>query len=216
MWRSGNCQTPGSAPGASRPRSDQRSRRAPLRDEATPRAAGHSARPGEPPLRLRHFARSQLRRRRTRVSGATESLCFGPQTRESQACSSASIVALCTSVIHVRRAPVPGVHGVRADSVAIAMLMWNADALNGPGASRDGSTVATKYDGDQPSPAWPRTQLEGRPNFSPTSVHERPNTIENRGVPETREQDDSTTCRTRRSLQNLHPRFKSGRRLQLH
>ena len=54
----------------------------------------------------------------------------------------------------------------------------------------------------------------GRRNFSPTSVHERPNTTENRGVPETREQNDSTTCRTRRNLQNLYPRFKSGRRLQ--
>jgi hypothetical protein len=51
-------------------------------------------------------------------------------------------------------------------------------------------------------------------NFSPTSVHERPNTTENRGVPDTREQDDSTTCTTYRKLQNLHPRFKSGRRLQ--
>jgi len=28
--------------------------------------------------------------------------------------------------------------------------------------------------------------------FSPTSVHERPKTKENRGVPETREQDEST------------------------
>jgi hypothetical protein len=58
--------------------------------------------------------------------------------------------------------------------------------------------------------------LEANENFSPTSVQERPNTTENRGVLETREQDDSTTCRTRRSLQNLHPRFKSGRRLQFH
>ena len=32
---------------------------------------------------------------------------------------------------------------------------------------------------------------DGR-NFSPTSVHERPNTAQNRGAPETREQDDST------------------------
>src|SRR6266850_872054 len=55
--------------------------------------------------------------------------------------------------------------------------------------------------------------LEADKNFSPTSVHERPNTTENRGGPETREQDDSTTCRTRRNLQNLHRRFKSGRRL---
>jgi hypothetical protein len=29
-------------------------------------------------------------------------------------------------------------------------------------------------------------------DFSPTSVHERPNTTENRGTPETREQDEST------------------------
>jgi hypothetical protein len=32
--------------------------------------------------------------------------------------------------------------------------------------------------------------------FSPTSVHERPNTTENRGEPDTREQDDSTTYGT--------------------
>ena len=38
-------------------------------------------------------------------------------------------------------------------------------------------------------------------NNSPTSVHERPDTRENRGVPETREQDESTTYRTRGPLQ---------------
>src|SRR5437773_1530072 len=51
--------------------------------------------------------------------------------------------------------------------------------------------------------------LGANENFSPTSVQERPNTTENRGVPETREQDDSTTCRTRRSLQNLRSTERS-------
>jgi hypothetical protein len=46
--------------------------------------------------------------------------------------------------------------------------------------------VARKGDGDQRSQACRRTQLEPAENFSPTSVHERPNTIENRRVPETR------------------------------
>jgi hypothetical protein len=36
-----------------------------------------------------------------------------------------------------------------------------------------------------------------------------------RGVPETKGQDESTTYRTRRNLQNLHPRFKSRRKSRL-
>ena len=37
----------------------------------------------------------------------------------------------------------------------------------------------------------------------------------NRGVGPTRKQDESTTLTSRPCLQNLHPRFKSGRRLQI-
>jgi len=37
------------------------------------------------------------------------------------------------------------------------MLMWNAGASNGPRASGDAPTVATKRDGDH---AWRRTRLD--------------------------------------------------------
>jgi hypothetical protein len=40
----------------------------------------------------------------------------------------------------------------------------------------------------------------------------RPNTRENRGVGPTRKQDESTRLTSRPCLQNLHPRFESGRR----
>ena len=56
----------------------------------------------------------------------------------------------------------------------------------------------------------PSDAARARRNVRPTSVHERPNTIENRGVPETREQDGSTIYRTRRNLQNLHPGSNPG------
>ena len=46
---------------------------------------------------------------------------------------------------------------------------------------------------------------EAGENVSPTSVHERPNTTQNRAVPDTREEDESTTCRTRGNLQNPTP-----------
>ena len=58
------------------------SSRAPWPSEATSRATGQSARPGEAPPRLRHFARSRLRRRRARVPEATQVVrCFGLRAR---------------------------------------------------------------------------------------------------------------------------------------
>jgi hypothetical protein len=43
----------------------------------------------------------------------------------------------------------------------------------------------------------------------------RPNTRENGGAGPTSKQDESTRWTSRPCLQNLHPRFKSGRRLQI-
>src|SRR5262245_47144971 len=56
-----------------------------------------------------------------------------------------------------------------------------------------------------------QARCRGRKEFSPTAVHEGPNTTQQQGRPRIREQDESTTYPTLRNLQNLHPRFKSGR-----
>jgi hypothetical protein len=93
-----------------------------------------------------------------------------------------------------------------ADSVrAFRPLMCNRDASKRPAragtrrwSQRNRIAISPRKHRDGPS-------LDANENFSPTSVHERANTAENRELPETREQDDSTTYRTRRSLQNLHP-----------
>src|SRR5262245_45593438 len=58
-----------------------------------------------------------------------------------------------------------------------------------------------------------RPSSEGAGNLGTIWEHLRPNTGENGGVGPTRKQDESTRCRSRPCLQNLHPRFKSGRRL---
>ena len=41
------------------------------------------------------------------------------------------------------------------------MLMWNADASNGPRAARRASDSRTKLNGDQRSQAWRQTQQTG-------------------------------------------------------
>jgi hypothetical protein len=53
----------------------------------------------------------------------------------------------------------------------------------------------------------------GQSNVGTTWEHVRPNTGQNGGVGPTSEQDESATWRFRPCLQNLHSRFKSGRRL---
>jgi hypothetical protein len=49
---------------------------------------------------------------------------------------------------------------------------------------------------------------------SPNVVQYGPNTRQNEGVGPTKDQHETTRCPTPLNLQNLHPRFKSGRRLQ--
>jgi len=49
---------------------------------------------------------------------------------------------------------------------------------------------------------------------SPDVVHQRPNTGQSGGAGMTKDQHETTRLRTSLNLQNLHPRFKSGRRLQ--
>ena len=49
---------------------------------------------------------------------------------------------------------------------------------------------------------------------SPDVVQEGPNTRQNRGAGRTRDQHETTRFTTPLNLQNLHPRFKSLRRLQ--
>src|SRR6185503_623853 len=48
---------------------------------------------------------------------------------------------------------------------------------------------------------------------SPNVVQYGPNTRQNGGAGVTRDQHEPTRCPTPLNLQNLHPRFKSGRRL---
>ena len=55
----------------------------------------------------------------------------------------------------------------------------------------------------------------GMEDLSPTSVHERPNTAKTREH-QRPESKTNQQKRTLRNLQNLHPRFKSGRRLQIY
>src|SRR4029453_830559 len=43
-----------------------------------------------------------------------------------------------------------------------------------------------------------------------------PNTGQNEGAGPTRDKHETTRCMTPLNLQNLHPRFKSERRLQIH
>ena len=50
---------------------------------------------------------------------------------------------------------------------------------------------------------------------SPDVVQYGPNTRQNGGAGPTKDQHETTRCTTPLSLQNLHPRFKSGRRLQI-
>src|SRR5829696_7899796 len=50
---------------------------------------------------------------------------------------------------------------------------------------------------------------------SPDVVQLRPNTRQNGGAGSTRNQHETTRFTTPSNLQNLHPRFKSGRRLQI-
>jgi hypothetical protein len=52
-------------------------------------------------------------------------------------------------------------------------------------------------------------------NLGTTWEQLRPNTRENGGAGPTSKQDESTRWTSRPCLQNLHPRFKSGRRLQI-
>jgi hypothetical protein len=51
-------------------------------------------------------------------------------------------------------------------------------------------------------------------NFGATSEQHRPNTAQNRTPSGTRRRSRASRLRTLYGLQNLHPRFKSGRRLQ--
>jgi hypothetical protein len=60
--------------------------------------------------------------------------------------------------------------------------------------------------------AGPKASRESRP----IRDHNRPNTVEHRGLASTRRQDKPVSLTTPRNLQNLHPRFKSGRRLQIY
>jgi hypothetical protein len=55
---------------------------------------------------------------------------------------------------------------------------------------------------------------KARADVGTTWEHLRPNTRENEGAGPTRKQDESTRLTSQPCLQNLHPRFKSGRRLQ--
>jgi hypothetical protein len=48
---------------------------------------------------------------------------------------------------------------------------------------------------------------------SPNVVHYGPNTRQNGGTGQTKDQHETTRFTTPSNLQNLHPRFKSGRRL---
>jgi len=52
--------------------------------------------------------------------------------------------------------------------------------------------------------------------FGATSEQRRPNTTENRASSSTRRRSQALRNRTLYGLQNLDPRFKSGRRLQIH
>jgi len=52
--------------------------------------------------------------------------------------------------------------------------------------------------------------------FGATSEQRRPNTTENRASSSTRRRSQALRNRTLYGLQNLDPRFKSGRRLQNH
>ena len=54
-----------------------------------------------------------------------------------------------------------------------------------------------------------------RGNRSPDVVQYGPNTRQNGGAGQTKDQHETTRFTTPLNLQNLHPRFKSGRRLQM-
>ena len=61
---------------------------------------------------------------------------------------------------------------------------------------------------------WTSANVGTAMNFGATSEQQRPNTTENPGSSGTRRRSQALRNTTLYGLQNLHPRFKSGRRLQ--
>ena len=82
------------------------------------------------------------------------------------------------------RGPTQKANSVRNQRFRRPRYRWVAVAVMAVEALRQ-----TQIDRDETAPF---NGAPSAPNFSPTSVHERPNTRENRGAPETREQDEST------------------------
>jgi IstB-like ATP binding protein len=87
---------------------------------------------------------------------------------------------------------------IRLDGPSVRTLHLNLDEAMKEGSDQDAEVA--RISGNR----WP--------DF-PEPTQTRPNTTENRLVPRTRRQDQPSGKGTLRNLQNLHPRFKSGRRL---
>ena len=106
---------------------------------------------------------------------------------------------LNSDVTHVRMALLAGLSGRGGGTVCL----------------RDLELMETHSTSITPQPFLSKRPLKDlHPNLGTNWEPLRPNTGENGGVGPTRKQDESTTSTSRPCLQNLHPRFKSGRRLQ--
>ena len=86
----------------------------------------------------------------------------------------------------------------------------NGHALSGV-FERDDSGVYSAYVAGLPVYVQGPTRIAP---CSPDVVQYGPNTGQSRGAGQTKDQHETTRFTTPLNLQNLHPRFKSGRRLQ--